>query len=40
MIYGNVDGVLTDIRFAIAVETDIFRKFADKLRACLLLLQF
>lgn len=36
MIYGNVHGVLTDIRLTIAIETDLFRNFADKLRACVL----
>jgi hypothetical protein len=36
MIYGSVHGVLTDIRLAIAIEADLFRKFADKLRACVL----
>ena len=33
MIYGNEEGVLTDIRVTIAVEKDIFVKFADRLRA-------
>lgn len=31
MIYGNEEGVLTDIRVTIAVEKDIFVKFADRL---------
>ena len=32
MVYGNAEGVLTDIRLTIAIETDLFVLFADKLR--------
>jgi len=36
MIYANEEGVLTDIRLTIAMESDIFVKFADRLRATII----
>jgi hypothetical protein len=36
MIYANEEGVLTDIRLTIAMERDVFVKFADRLRAVII----
>jgi hypothetical protein len=40
MVYAGESGLLSEIRLAIAIEVDIFRKFADKLRAIVLELEF